>query len=594
MNKKNKRLLIFGLLLLLSVVVLALGLKYFPFTKVVKMPAGSEKEFVTPGKTSNLSPHTLYYDFEVAPGKDMPGGFYKGVAHSGQYSVKAFGQNSFSIVVERSAGEIGIENLKAVALSAWVYVFPTKNEVKGRLVFTASNEVGVNVCWQGLSLNDPEVPRGKWFKISTYFDLASVSFKPGYKLQVYFWNNSSTDILVDDYFISFGGAVDRRGDSARVDMTRPAGFIPKFNYPPFQVSVLERELVHKPITPGEIGPDDFAVAGDFFNTGNDGLSVIRKDGRIATYAFCRDKGEFRRINLNNAAALSAVGPVKKIVKGRFLSTRTDQLMVIGEKGCLLGVFNPVENICNSADGLQTSLNVLWRSGTPAGSIHAGDFNGDGRTEILEIGDNGSWGLKMFEPDGKTGGSWKILSGDDNQPINEWNRNIKDIGISIGRFFPVLAHDVVLTVTRNKSDGKYAYSLRKLNISAGKWEPVFSEKQNYLGKTYGLDTLKPADAFFTASCDGRKMIIYRYNRDWRYDLKEIIFNDTTFNIVSTVDFHGYDRDQSPRYYESLKLIPGNFLNPSRGSFLAIGHVSKTRHYQDILPDFIHLYSLPANK
>jgi len=302
MNKKNKRLLLFSLLLLFSVIVLALGLKYFPFTKVIKMPAGSEKEFVTPGKISNLSPHTLYYDFEVEPGKDMPGGFHKGLAHSGQYAVKAFGQNSFSVVVERTAGEIGIENLKAVALSAWIYVFPTNKEVKGSLVFTASNEAGVNVCWQGRGVVEPEVPRGKWFKISTYIDLTSVSFKPGYKLQVYFWNNSSTDILIDDYFIAFGGAVDRRGDSARVDMTRPAGFIPKFNYPPFPVSVLEREQVGKTINPGEVDQDDFVIVGDFFNTGNDALFVIRKDGRAATYVFCREKIEFRKIKLNNPAA----------------------------------------------------------------------------------------------------------------------------------------------------------------------------------------------------------------------------------------------------------------------------------------------------
>ena len=594
MNKKNKRILLFSLMLFFSIVVLALGLKYFPFVKMVKMPAASEKEFVNPQKNRNLSPHTLYYDFEVAPGKEMPGGFYKGLAHSGQYSVKAFGQNSYSVVVERTAAEIGVENLKAVALSAWIYVFPTKHDVKGSLVFTASNEVGVNVCWQGLALMEPEVPRGKWFKISAYFDLANITFKPGYKLQVYFWNNSSTDILVDDYFIAFGGAVDRRGDSARVDMTKPAGFVAKFNYPPFPVAMLEKVPQDNPINPADIGPEDFTLAGNFLNTGNDGLLVIRKDGKPAAYAFCIENRDFRKITLNNAAILGSVAPVKKILKGKFLSSGGDQFIVLGEKGWMLCSLSPPEKPCKSTGTLQSSLNILWKSPMPAASVYAGDFNGDKRTCLLAISDNGSWKVMSFDSDGKTGGTWKTMAAEEKQPISGWDRNVQESGISVGRFLPGLACDVVLTVTRGKSDGKYSYTLHKLNLPEKRWDPLFGEKQNHAGKTIGLDTLKPADLFFTVSRDGKNTNIYRYNRDWRYDLKEIRFSDSTFTILSAVDFHGYDKDQNPKYYESLQLVPGCYLNPAAVSVLAVGHVAKSRQYQSTLPDFVHLYSLPATK
>ena len=168
MNKKTKRLLIFSLLIVFSIVAGALGLKYFPFIKMIISSAGSGNEVANQQKIHTFSPHKLYIDFELAPGKEMPAGFYKGKAHSGLYSVKAFGPNSFSVAMERTAKEIGIQNLKAVALSAWIYVFPTENEVKGNLVFTASNESGVNVCWQAIAVVEPEVPTGKWFKISGY------------------------------------------------------------------------------------------------------------------------------------------------------------------------------------------------------------------------------------------------------------------------------------------------------------------------------------------------------------------------------------------------------------------------------------------
>ncbi len=594
MNKKSKKLYLFGLLLLLSAVVVALGIKYFPFTKVVKMPAGSEQEFVNPEKVNTFSPNTLNYDFEVAPGKEMPGGFYKGIAHSGQYSVKAFGQNSFSVAVERTAGEVGVENLKAVAISAWIYVFPTKKEVKGSLVFTASNEVGVNVTWQGIGIVEPEVPRGKWFKISKYFDLTAVQFKPGYKIQVYFWNNSSTDILVDDYFIAFGGPVDRRGDSARVDMTKPAGYIPKFNYPPFPVSLLEKEPFDNKINPADIDQDDIIIAGNFFNTGSDGLVVAGKSGKPVAYAFCSSNSTFRKISLSNPTVFSAIGPVKKMLKGKFLSTASDQLVVFGEKGWMIGEFTIPADVCSGTEALQTPLRALFTSNTPVKSACAGDFNGDHRSELLVVSENGTWKVMSFASTGNSSFPWKVIAQDNAVGVNEWNEDTHEAGLSAGRFLPGMANDIVLTVTRSKTDGKYAYSLRKLNLSQNTWDPCFSEKQHYQGKIIGVDTLKPADLFLFASRDRGKIAIFRYNRDWRYDMKEIRFNDTTFNILAGIDFHGYEQDRNPKYYESLKLIPGCFLDPQQTSFLTIGHVSKTRHYQAKLPDFVHLYSLPANK
>ncbi len=581
-------------MLFFSIVILAVGLKYFPFARVVKMPAAPEKEFSDPEKVHNQSPHTLYYDFEVAAGKEVPARFYKGLAHSGQYSVKAFGQNSFSVAVERTASEIGLENLKAVAISAWIYVFPTTTEVKGHLVFTASNQVGVNVCWESAAVVEPEVPRGKWFKISKYLDLTPVAFKPGYKIQVYFWNNSSTDILIDDYFIAFGGAVDRRGDSARVDMTKPAGYVAKLNYPPFPVSMLEMQPTDKPINPADIGPGDLFIAGNFFGTGKDGLVVIGKDGRLTSYAYCTELRKFLKATLSNPAGLTAVGTVKKILKGNFLTSREDQLILAGDKGWAVGVVSLPEKLCTGAGNLQASLQFLWKSEIPEGSLFAGDFNGDGRSEILSVAGNGSWKVMSFEPDRKSGGAWKVISRDEGSPLNEWDRGKQEIGISVGRFYPSQAMDVVLTVTRNKSDGRYAYSLRKLNAAANKWDPLFNEKQGYVGKTHGLDTLKPTDQFFAVPGNDNKTAIFRYNRDWRFDLKEIRFSDTAFTILSGVDFHGYAKDQNPKYYESLKLVPGCFLNASEVSIIAIGHVSKSRQYQSLLPDFVQIYALPVNK
>jgi len=589
MKKRNRRLILLGIFIILAVVVFSFGRKYLPFSKIVKMPSEPEQAFTSPQKSRPLPPHTLYYDFEVPAGKEMPSGFKKGVAHSGQYAVKAFGQNSFSVVVEKTAGEIGVENLKAVAMSAWLYVFPTKSEVKGSLVFTASNEVGVNVCWKGLGVREPEIPRGKWFKISTYFDLTGIEFKPGYKLQFYFWNTSPTDILVDDYFVSFGGAVDRRGDSARVDMTRPGGYVPKFNYPPFRTAFLEKSALAKTIPPSAIGEDDLAVAGDFFGNGFDGVVLVHKDGKTELYAFCPATREFNRITLANPAAAAAIAPVTQVLKGSFTGDKGEQLLISGAKGWILLSAAHTQDPCKSATG-STTLKAIGGNGSACASIAAGDFNGDRRKEVLTIAANGSW--KVLGLTGTPGaGVWKTLASGETPPDGTWSTGMKDVSVTAGSFTNGASADVILTVSGRNAKPGGGWSLLRLNTASGKWVSCLAGNRE--GKTIGPDTLKPADRFFVMTGEGGKRHIYRYNRDWRFDLKEIAFNDSTFEILSWVDFHGYADDRNPKYYESLTLLPGCFNDRNISSFLAAGRVQRSRGYQSILPDFTDLYTLPAH-
>ncbi len=589
MTKKKKRLLVLAVLLLISAVIVALGLKYFPFTRLVRMPAAPEQSFVNPAKAKPLPPNTLYFDFEIAPGKEVPGGFNKGLAHSGQYSVKAFGQNSFSVAVERTAGEIGLQNLKAVALSAWVYVFPTDKEVKGNFVFTASNGTGINVCWEAIWVLDPEVPRGKWFKISKYIDLSAIQFKPEYKVQVYFWNNSSTDILIDDYFISFGGPVDRRGDSARVDMTKPEGFVAKFNLPPFPTAYLDREPLEKPEAAEGFNPQDLAVAGDFLNAGNDALVTVKKDGRMTLQAFCPESRAFRAVTLVNAAALKAIAPVTGLAAGNFRPGRTAQVLISGAGGSLLCALEPQGKPCANPAAALAVVKVLAK--TPARQrFVAGDFNGDGRSELLEIANDGSWTVSQLTE----GQGWKAIPGGTGTRPDGWDGSRFEMGITAGEFSTQHAASLLLSIERNKSDGTISWSLLKFNPTASRWDALHPERNGRRGLVIGLDTLKPADRFFVVTGPGNRPVVLRYNRDWRFDLKEISFNDSTYAIRSWVDFRGYDNDCNPKFYETLALVPGRFGGPGSVGLLVSGRVDPARGYQALLPDLLQLYSFREQK
>jgi hypothetical protein len=283
-----------------------------------------------------------------------------------------------------------------------------------------------------------------------------------------------------------------------------------------------------------------------------------------------------------------------LMKGKFLPGKADQLLVITEKGRVLCSFTAAERPCGKVAQVTTEIKVLWRSEATAGEFIAGDFNGDGHSELLEVAGDGTWKVMAFEPDAGSGASWRVLGRNPGEPVNEWNSNRFETRITAGRFLPNKPGDVLLTVSRDKQEGRMSWSLQRLNMPGMRWEPWFGTGQGYNGKTIGLDTLKPADMFFAAPAGGGRMATFRYNRDWRYDLKQIRFNDTTFAILSRVDFHGYEKDQNPKYYESLKLIPGYFTGPATLSMVVAGQVNPSSKFQSVLPAFVHLYSIPGNK
>ena len=201
----------------------------------------------------------------------------------------------------------------------------------------------------------------------------------------------------------------------------------------------------------------------------------------------------------------------------------------------------------------------------------------------------------FDQPGSGGGAWRVVAEDRQSPVKEWVVKNRVVNLSAGRFLSHSATDQVLTVSHAAGEAKSGFTIRRFSTSRMKWEAVYPEKHDFCGKTIGLDTLKTSDIFFAISSgDGGDGGVLRYNRDWRFDLKEISFNDSTFAIRNSLDFHGYTLDHNPKYYESLILIPGHFLSGSGTSFVAVGHMTKGEHYDATLPDFTDLYSFTTKK
>ena len=602
------------IIIIVLVIIITFAFKYFPFSKILRIKGNKELSFSKPEKTGCEPPNSILFDFEVAPGKDIPNGIIVGNSHSGKYAAKAYGKNSFTPALERTAGELGLLKLKYISVSAWVFVKPGSDQVNAALVVAASNNMGVNICWKGVGLKDPGVPRGKWFKMSGHFDLSDVKFNNDTRLQMYFWNNSSADILVDDFYLVYGGPQPRKGDTTYVDLTK-GQYQPKFNYPPFPVVCLRMagisDIQAAGLTAGSgkdkgiILPSDPMISGAFI-TGNDGNDVMFavSNGQPAIYSYCPGSNEFRKAPVELPVALPFDAGKQYLLKGKFSSRETEQLLYIGNRSCFLFHFISKGPACSESNSITAEL--LWQSQrfdtVPFNSespLLTADFNGDGLCEVLAADSEGKWKLYRFEPGkGKAGGSWLAIA-EDRDEMPDWKQSGGLLHLTTGHFFTGRVQAAVLAVKQNSKDRRCSYSLRMYNLSQKRFVSCFSEKYGINGRTIGIDTLKPGDRFFCGNfgANGSPMVL-RYNRDWRYDMKEICFSDSTYHILNNVDFAGYAADHNPKYYEVLKIIPGRFTG-HQCSIIVIGRNSRNRDYDGKdcsdyenlpeLPDFISVYS-----
>jgi hypothetical protein len=599
MRNKRKRIVAGLILVILILSGTGLAIRISPYRLFTKKYSIPDSAFID---RQNLlqGANTFLYDFEVGSENAGNKGLYKGIAHSGNYSATAFGIKSSTFVVEKNAAEFGLDNLNAIGISAWVYVFPGDKDIDGTLIFSASGN-GKNLYWNGVILHGDDIPRGQWFKISGFFNLSGTAFPNDSKLRFYFLNKSDNKILIDDLFISVGGPKPRRGDSVLADLTDNQSFTPRYNYPPFPVLFFQKEDITFPNPgplikdekndPGEIQDADKVITGHFFSpvTSIEDILVITKNGNARLFVFNKEKRAFQPLTVVFPAEINPKGNATEILKGAFYGKKKDQLVWIvnGQPWlCEPGKEN------HSYGKNITGFSYRWNaskisfpgiSGFKGVSFLSSDLNGDSFSELLAVSSDGSWKIFSLAPDPRNP---RVLAEGKAGTVPEWSAASPDRKIFSGKFLANRKQDVLLTVFRHNGNNMFSYALTRFD--QGRFIPCFHNNKDFLGKTFGIDTLKPSDHFFTGVFDDSGLTkTFRYNRDWRYDLKEISFNDSSFSTLANIDFKGYSEDHNPKYYEMLDIFPGGFITPDRSSLLLI---QKNReHRGNALPDAAGVYS-----
>ncbi|MCD4746529.1 MAG: hypothetical protein K8R58_09530 [Bacteroidales bacterium] len=617
MKKIYKYLIIISSLIILSVIIIyfstnLLNNKKVKTDNIINLKQ-SDDSIISSKYTDK--PFILSIDLEKQNKFNKNNRIYDSKAHSGKFSSLISGEDSYSIIMQIKAEEIGIENLNKVSLSAWLYAFPFEDILDAVYVFSIEDTNHNSIFWKGISIYGENFETNKWFKISGLHNLSDITVLPEYIIKFYIWNRNDTEILVDDFYIVFGKENERRGNSVLVDLNKTAfQHTSNFNYPPFKTCFFKKENInnldsiflinHNNELIGNIKPDDLIIIGNFKsnNSGMNSIITAKSGKKLELYYFNPNESRFKKLIIDTEDYPLDYFFNKKIVVGNFDENHFDEILIIdysNKKATLNKII--ITDINNSSVCL---LKTIWKS--TIGKISntkiddsnkyiSGNFYGNNKYELLIINNKGNYEFLEFSEN-----KWNQITSTINNQIDEWNSNKNNIEFITGKFLKNYKKDVLLGIWEEKINKKYNFSIYKFNYADKEFISHFPDTQKSIGLIIGLDTLKPSDKFLIGNFDNDyQEELLRYNRDWRFDLKKLELNDTTYHILENIDFAGYTKNYNPKYYEILKLYTGNFIHPNKSSILTIARNCKKNNfdgkkcdeyvnYQN-LPNSIQIYS-----
>ncbi len=124
-------------------------------------------------------------------------------------------------------------------------------------------------------------------------------------------------------------------------------------------------------------------------------------------------------------------------------------------------------------------------------------------------------------------------------------------------------DILLVDKHNNNWGIINFNGKEwLTVSQGN-----NPKKEWLTKNKTrLDGL--AEGIYPGNYLDNKQTFLKLNTDWRFDLKLVENVGGENMILGNVEFNGYPNDFDPKYYEFIKIVPGNFLSKSQTSLLVV--------------------------
>lgn len=237
---------------------------------------------------------------------------------------------------------------------------------------------------------------------------------------------------------------------------------------------------------------------------------------------------------------------------------------------------------------------------------SGDFDGDGKDELLLANPSGYWHLYRF-----TSGDWLWITGGypDNPTIGGFSSHNVNHLWQVGKFVndvnPVTGIAKEQIFAASSADMYNAYGIISFS-AADAFESYFlaGGGTSCPDKMFAEKSIVPTDVFYSVNLDNDGISeLIRYNRGWRYTMISSDFSDEAprdcnnddfnFNLNGKVDFIDYGHANNPKYYSIFLPIFGDFLEKNKTSVMLI--YNNRQNYPD-LPnwgDYVYMYESTAH-
>lgn len=158
---------------------------------------------VNPETEDNLIIDNFFIDFESNPALTNTSTIVPGKAHSGKFSSKIEGKDSYSANFSNCISKLKYDKITKVNIGAWF--FTSSENINAMYVFTIEDTVSKkSVLWEGVNLKN-KIKKDEWTFVDTVISIPSGKLKPEYRFAVYAWNKENNKICIDDISVTFLG-----------------------------------------------------------------------------------------------------------------------------------------------------------------------------------------------------------------------------------------------------------------------------------------------------------------------------------------------------------------------------------------------------
>ncbi len=580
------------------------SLKFYPWNKSLKQLWIDNISVNFIGRTSSAAKNmhfskavNFYFDLESNEGLQKDALLSETISHSGKRSAALTGKDTYSPSITKVLKDVTDDTLRRISASVWLYC--EEENPDAVLAVTITNSEQKDIFWSGKSTEHLQLHSKKWQKLNAVFGIPPEirqQLKPEDRITIYVWNRSRMKIYSDDFEIVYGEEPERPGLYPFVDMNLKSREAYTFdrNHPPFRINYMRMMnvnnhngtyLVSEEANKfGNLYPQQEVVI--LKSEGGKKDLLLHYSGKyFELFRWCEEKNRFHLLgrigHFPSPIANTKYFPIDVDGDGN-----SEVLAINESKGWLLKVaFEPSVECANNSEPLLVST---WWTGEVEPNTYQiiADFNKDGNEEWLSSSSISSyWKLNQFK-----NGSWLTISSGQ-FPKADFS---KPSAIICGYFLP--GNSNVQLLIRDGEKEQSSWKAFEYASASKEFRVLHSANLSQLTEIF-----TNGNRFIKVNIDNDPQEeILLLSEMQKFSLKIVNCDATGFYVHSQIDFKGFPKDCNPKFYETIKLICGNFYSPTKSSLLMVlrncadldfdGLSCTTYGGSPDLPDQLQMYTL----